>query len=382
MDVNQARSQARTWVEVNLDHLACNIRSLKAKIGPDVRLLPLLKANAYGCGIATVGRVAHENGADWLGTELVEEALVMRQAGITAPILTVGPIAPWHAEAIVKNDLRVTVRDAETLQAVSAQAEAQRARIKVHLELDTGLRRMGFSPEQALSFARQVKETAGVELEGVWTHFASSDDPDPAFTRGQFEKYRSFLQSLAEAGIEVPVRHAANSAALIQYPEMRLNLSRCGETVYGLVPRRDLARSLDLKPVVEWKTRLAWIQEVSCGVPVGYGQAWVAGRDSRIGTLSFGYADGYRRSFANRSHVLVRGRAAPVVGKLSMQMTMVDLTDIPEARLNDEVVVMGQQGNSSVTAYDLADLAGTGEFEILVDISDRVPRVYLPSDPR
>lgn len=382
MDVNQARSEARAWVEVNLGNLAYNIRSLKEKIGPGVKLLPLLKANAYGCGIGVVGKIAAENGADWLGVELVEEALVMRQAKISAPILAVGPVAAWQAEVIVKNDLRITVRDVETLNAISACAGAVRKVMPIHIELDTGLRRLGFQAEEALIFVQQIEKTPNVKLEGVWTHFASSDDQDPSFTRHQFEKYQAFIRALNERGIEVPIRHAANSAALIQYPEMRLNMSRCGETVYGLVPRRDLAQSLGLKPVVEWKTRLVWIQSVAKGVSVGYGRSWVAERDSRIGTISLGYADGYRRSFANRAHALVRGMVAPVIGKLSMQTTMVDLTDIPESRLNDEVVVMGQQGGRCVTAYDLAEIAGTGEFEILVDISDRVPRVYLPSDPR
>jgi len=291
-------------------------------------------------------------------------------------------VAAWQAEAMVRNDLRVTVRDVETLNAISAYAGTVQKIMPVHIELDTGLCRLGFQADEALIFIQQIEKTPNVKLEGVWTHFASSDDKDPSFTRHQFEKYQAFIQVLIDRGIEVPIRHAANSAALIQYPEMRLNMSRCGETVYGLVPRRDLAQSLDLKPVVEWKTRLVWIQPVAKGVSVGYGRSWIAKRDSRIGTISLGYADRYRRSFANCAHILVRGMAAPVIGKISMQTTMVDLTDIPESRLNDEVVVMGQQGGSCVTAYDLAEIAGTGEFEILVDISDRVPRFYLPSDPR
>jgi alanine racemase len=378
MDAFQTSTKERVWVEVNLDHLAHNIRVLKERIGPAVKLLPLLKANAYGCGIAIVGKVAFDNGADWLGVELVDEGLELRRANIKAPILAVGPVAAWQADSIVNNDLRVTVRDEETLNAISSRASIHQKVMPVHIELDTGLHRLGFQADQALDFIQQIQNTPFVQLEGVWTHFASSDDPIPNFTRIQFEQYQSFIKILHEKGVEVPIRHAANSAALIQYPEMRLNMSRCGETVYGLVPRRDLLQSVDLKPVVEWKTRLIWIQSVAKGVSVGYGQAWIAKRDSRIGTISLGYADGYRRSFANRAHVLVRGQAAEVVGKLSMQMAMIDLTDIPDAKINDEVVVMGRQGSNCVTAYELAEWAGTGEFEILVNISARTPRYYLP----
>jgi alanine racemase len=378
MEAYQTDIRDRVWVEVDLDHLAHNIRALKEKIGPAVKLLPLLKANAYGCGIAIVGKIAVENGSDWLGVELVEEALELRRANIVTPILVVGPVSAWQTELIVNNDLHVTVRDEATLNAIISYAGACQKIMPVHVELDTGLHRLGFQEEDALIFIKQIKNNKFVELEGVWSHFASSDDLNSDFTRLQFEKYRSFISLLKKEGINVPIKHIANSAALIQYPEMRLNMARCGETVYGLVPRRDLSKSLNLEPVVEWKTRLVWIQSVASGVSVGYGQTWIAKRDSRIGTISVGYADGYRRSFSNRAHVLVKGKIAPVVGKLSMQMTMIDLTDIPDAVVNDEVVVMGRQGSNCVSAYDLAEWAGTGEFEILVDISARIPRYYLP----
>jgi alanine racemase len=378
MEAYRMSTNDRVWVEVDLDHLAHNIRALKKKIGPEVKLLPLLKANAYGCGIGIVGKIALENGADWLGVELVEEALELRRANIAAPILLLGPLAARQAETIVNEDLRVTVRDEETLYAIASYARIYQKIMPVHVELDTGLHRLGFEEDDAIKFIKWIEKDEFLKLEGVWSHFASSDDLNSGFTQLQFRKYKLFIDLLKENGIEVPIQHVANSAALIQYPEMRLNMSRCGETVYGLVPRRDLSESLDLKPVVEWKTRLIWIQSVAEGVSVGYGQTWIAKRESRIGTISLGYADGYRRSFSNHAHTLVRGKIAPVVGKLSMQMTMIDLTDIPDAMINDEVVVMGQQGSNCVTAYDLAEWAGTGEFEILVDISSRIPRYYLP----
>jgi alanine racemase len=377
MSNDQDTPRDRVWVEVDLDNLAHNIRRLKNKVGPEVKLLPLLKANAYGCGIGVVGKTALENGADWLGVEMVEEGLDLRRASITAPILVVGPVACWQADAIVTNDLRVTLRDEDTLTAIQSVANKYGKVVLVHIELDTGLHRLGLSADEAFGLIQKFQKKTSIKLEGVWTHFTSSDEVVPDLTRQQFEQYQGFLKRLKDAGIEVPIQHAANSAALIQYPEMRLNMARCGETVYGLVPRRDLHQSVGLLPVVEWKTRLIRIQSCATGITVGYGQTWMAKRDSLIGTITVGYADGYRRSFSNCAHVLIRGHIAPVAGKTSMQMTMVDLTDVPEAAIGDEVVLIGQQGNRCITAYDLADWAGTGEFEILVNISVRVPRHYV-----
>jgi alanine racemase len=374
---HQSAPRERIWVEVDLDNLAQNVQALKKKVGPGVKLLPLLKANAYGCGIAVVGKTALENGADWLGVEMVEEGLDLRRAGVDGTILVVGPLADWQAEAVVKNDFHVTVRDEQTLAAIQSTASKYGKVVPVHVELDTGLHRLGLPADEAFDFIQKFQKKASIRLEGIWTHFTSSDEVDPSVTRQQFERYQAFLKRLDEAGIVVPIRHAANSAALIQYPEMRLNMSRCGETVYGLVPRRDLNQYVGLRPAVTWKTRLVQIHSVKAGVSVGYSQTWVAKRDSRIGTILVGYADGYRRSFSNRARVLIRGCFAPVVGKTSMQMTMIDLTDIPDAAIDDEVVLMGQQGERSITAYDLADWAGTGEFEMLVGISARIPRHYV-----
>lgn len=372
----QEAIKGRVWVEVDLSHLAYNIQSLKNKVGPTVKLIPMIKANAYGCGAGVIGKIACENGADWLGVELVEEAVELRCAGITAPVLIAGPVTAWQAEQIVFYDLRPTVRDEETLNAIAACANACKKDVAVHVELDTGLHRLGLLPDEALAFIQKIVNTTHIKLEGVWAHFASSDDLSPAFTNLQFQRYQSFLELLKDKGIQVPCQHVANSAALIQYPEMRLDMARCGETVYGLVPRYDLFQLLDLRPVVTWKTHLIRIHPVASGVSVGYGQKWVAKRDSRIGTIPVGYADGYRRCFSNRAFTLVRGKKAPIVGRISMQMAMIDLTDISDAALYDEVVLMGEQGDHSITAYDLAGWADTGEFEILVGISSRTPRHY------
>jgi alanine racemase len=367
----------RVWVEVNLNNLGHNIHALKERIGPGVKLLPLLKANAYGCGIAAVGKTALDHGADWLGVELVEEALDLRNAGVTAPILLMGPTNPWQAETIVEHDLRATVRDEETLIALASCASRSQKVMPIQIELDTGLHRLGLQPAEGLNLIQRIQYTPQVRLEGVWTHFASSDDVTSSFTAVQFDRYRSFIQKLEQNGVDVPIQHVSNSAAFIPGPELRLNMVRCGETVYGYAPRRDLHNLVDLRPVVSWKTRVIRIQPVAAGESVSYRQTWFAKRDSLIGTISVGYADGFKRSFAQGGYTLVRGGIAPITGTISMQMAMIDLTDIPGVELGDEVVLMGQQGDRSISAYDLAGWAGTGEFEILVSISARIPRYYV-----
>ncbi len=378
MNISSTAPRDRVWVEVNLDHLAFNIQQLKQKVGPAVKLMPMLKANAYGCGSPMIGKIALASGADWLGVELVEEALELRRAQIsTIPLFVAGNVTDWQAQEIVDYDLHVTVRDAATVNAIAAYAATQQKIIPVHVELDTGLHRLGLPADEALALIRCINNYASLKLEGVWTHFASSENPVADFTWLQFQRYQAFISQIKNEGISIPIRHVANSAALIKYPEMRLELSRCGEAIYGLVKQRELLEWIALKPVMEWKTYLARIQTVAAGESVGYGQTWVAQRQSRIGTLPMGYADGYRRCFSNRGFTLVRGNVAPIVGIISMQATMVDLTDIPETSLNDEVVLMGKQGEHCISAYDLAEWANTAECEILVGISPRVPRKYL-----
>lgn len=368
----------RTWVEIDLQACAHNIAWLKSQVGANVLLLPLVKGDAYGCGAAVVGKALLDNGADWLGTELVEEALELRRAGIDAPLLVLGPCEAQDAPEAAAAGLRVTVRDVETLEAICDQAARYGKLIRLHLELDTGLNRLGLGPGAAQALARQIVQSPSVALEGVWTHFASSEAEDPGFTHLQFERFQAFLAELEADGIEVPIRHAANSAALLRFAEMRLDLARCGETVYGLSPNPALLPGLDLRPVVTWKSRLIQTRRVTAGESAGYGQTWTAQTETLLGVAPVGYADGYRRSYSNRAAALVRGQPAPLAGRVSMHTIVVDLSQAPEAQVGDEVVLLGRQGQAEVSAYDLAAWAGTAEFEILLDISAHVPRIYSP----
>ncbi|MCL4561920.1 MAG: alanine racemase [Chloroflexi bacterium] len=369
--------EPRVWVEVDLSAIANNVAAFRKIVGAKVRLMPLIKGDAYGCGAPTVGKAAIANGADWLGVELVEEALPLREAGLQAPILVSGPACPQDAGAIAANRLRVTVRDLETVDTLEAEAQSWRREIRVHVELDTGLNRLGLCEEEALALIRRLQECQFVKLEGVWTHFAESDEDDPDFTEQQFQKYLSFLRRLGEQGIPVPIRHVANSAALLKFPRMHLDMVRFGESVYGYLPKKSLGEMAALQPVITWKSRVIQTRTIRPGESIGYGRTWTARRTSLVGTIPVGYADGYRRCFSNRSSVLVRGKRAPLAGRVSMHMIVVDLTDIPGATIGDEVVLLGKQKEAEISAYDLAGWADTAEFEILVGISPQVERLYV-----
>lgn len=371
----------RLWVEVDLSAVAHNVHALRNFCGAGVHLMPLVKADAYGCGAVAVGAVAIDHGADWLGVELVEEAIPLRNAGIRVPILVSGPCGPDEAEAVAAYRLRPTVRDVSTVESLESHARALGRRVSVHVEMETGLNRLGVCEEEVLAIVRRIQACKFVRFEGLWTHFAESDEEDPTFTKRQFSKYLSFVQRLADMGIPVSMRHVANSAALLRFPEMRLDMVRVGESIYGYLPKPSLANWVALWPAVTWKSRVIQTRSLGLGESVGYGRSWVAARPSLIGTIPVGYADGYRRALSNRSSVLVRGEKVPIVGRVSMHMITADLTDIAGATVGDEVVLMGQQGEAQVTAYDLAAWADTAEFEILVGISPKIPRIYVGQRP-
>jgi alanine racemase len=307
----------------------------------------------------------------------VEEAPPLREAGIQAPLLVLGPTSRQDAAVIAANRLRVTVRDLETIDAIEAEARLRQREIPVHIELDTGLNRLGVGEDQTLGLIQHLQKCQFEKFEGLWTHFAESDADDPAFTEAQFQRYLNFVRLLDGQGISVPIRHVANSAALLKFPLMQLDLVRFGESVYGYLPNASLFEVADLQPVITWKSRIIQTRTIQPGESIGYGRTWTARRASLVGTIAVGYADGYRRCLSNRSSVLVRGKRAPLAGRVSMHMLVVDLSDIPGAAVGDEVVLLGKQEGAEISAYDLAGWADSAEFEILVGISPRIERLYV-----
>jgi alanine racemase len=381
------------WAEIDLDAVAANTRELRRVTRPEARLLVAVKANAYGHGLVEVARQALESGADALGVARMPEALALRDAGIDVPILVFGYTPPSDVEALLRHDLIQTVYALETAGAYSERIGKSGGRLKVHLKVDTGMGRLGILPdsrryvEPGMSVSdhaiREVLAIAGLKeltLEGIFTHFASSDSADKGFAEQQFNRFLAFLGQLERSGLEFEVRHAANSGAIIEMPHTHLDMVRAGVSLYGLYPSDAVDKSrIDLIPVMTLKARIVHLKKVPAGFPVSYGMTHTTPSPTVIATVPVGYADGFNRRLSNRGHVLVRGQKAPIVGRVCMDLTMIDVGHIPGVALEDEVVILGRQAKAEISADEIAGLLDTINYEITSAITTRVPRVFLKS---
>jgi alanine racemase len=360
------------WAEIDLDALASNVGLLAARAAP-ARLYAVVKANAYGHGAIACGRAAVEAGAHGLAVVCVDEAEELRRAGVSAPLLVVGAIAPSEAGRVVALGLMPTVGSVEVLEALAAAAQRAGLSVPVHLELETGLNRHGLTPEACVALAERARTTPGIEVRGLFTHFAAAEEGDQRFTRAQFDQ----LQAVSARLPWVKERHCAASASVLLDHEMALDAVRAGLSVYGYRPAPWVGADAELKPVLALRARVARLLDVERGATVGYGRTWAATRPARIALVMCGYADGYRRALGNRAQVALRGQLAPVVGRVAMDMAMIDVTAIPGAAVGDVATLLGRDGDAEVTADALADLADTISWEILAGITARVPRLYL-----
>ncbi len=361
----------RVWAEIDLDQLTTNIDALKQRAG-DARLLVIVKANAYGHGAVLTARAAVEAGAWGLGVASLEEGEKLRRAGIAAPVLVLGSSAPAQAERLVQNDLRVTIGTLELGEALSRAATSAAREALVHVKVETGMQRFGAPPEEARGLAEALRALPGIVVEGLSTHLATSDEPDKTFTRGQYQRFLD-----CAAGLDwIPVHHVSNTAALLELPELRLGLVRCGIGVYGYYPSAAVNRDVAIAPVLSLRSRVARVATVEKGEGVGYGLAWRAERRSRIALVLAGYGDGIRRTLTNRGVALVRGRRAPFAGRVAMDMLMLNVTDIPDVALDDEVTLLGGQGEERLHADEVAGLSETISYEVISGLMERVPRLY------
>lgn len=372
------------WVEVNLGAIEHNTRRLSAIIGRGVELMAMVKANAYGHGAVEVSRAALRGGATWLGVVSVGEGIELRRAGIAAPILAVGATLPRWARAGVEHDLTLTIFSLDAARAIADAARTLKRQARVHIKVDTGMTRLGIPPEQAVEFARAVRGLGNIEIEGVFTHFAMADTPDAhgvegwgrEYTQQQLARFREVIDALDRAGIRVRYRHSANSPATLNLPEARFNLVRSGILIYGLNPSDEVPCPRDFIPALSFKTEIAQMKEVAAGTYVGYGCTFRTARASRIAVLMVGYADGFRRAPRHYGAVLVRGTRAPIVGRVCMDHTMIDVTDIAGAQAGDEVVLIGRQDAEEIRAEEVARNLGTNNYETVATISARIERRY------
>ncbi len=362
---------------VDLGAIRSNIRSLKARLHPNCRFMAVVKADAYGHGMLPVANAAIEAGADWIGVALLEEAVALRKAGVEAPVLVLGEAIPRGAGLFIDNNITATVCSLEAAEALNKAARSRGRNATVHIKVDTGMGRLGLAPEEVLPFVEHVRSLENIDLEGIFSHFAAADEENKEYSFGQLQRFKDIVATLEAHGIEIPMKHFAASAAMIDIPESHLDMVRPGISIYGAYPSPDVDHSVTLKPAMALITAITFLKEVSEGTPLSYGRTFITNRPSRIAVLPVGYGDGYPRLLSNNGEVLVAGKRAPVVGRICMDMTLIDVTDIPEAGVGSEVVLFGSQGEEEVSVDEVAAKAGTISYEILCNITERVPREYM-----
>jgi alanine racemase len=378
------------WAEIDLAAIAHNVRELRRRADPQAKVMAVVKANGYGHGAVEVARTALASGAEWLGVARLPEAIPLREAGFDGPILVFGYTPPAAAARLIDCDLRQSVYSLAAARAYSDAAAGRGRRLRVHLKVDTGMGRLGMVPaalsgkapgpaagEDFIREATAIARLPGLEVEGIFTHFAAADSADTSSAERQLGIFMEVLSALRAAGLEFALRHAANSAGLIALPDSHLDLVRPGIALYGLRPSEEIdLTGVSLQPAMALKTRVIHLKSVPAGTSISYGMTYRTPAPTVIATVPAGYADGYRRSFSSRGEMLVGGRRVPVVGRVCMDLTMLDVGQVPGVRIEDEVVIFGQQGTESISADDLARALGTINSEIVCNVTARVPRVY------
>ena len=359
-----------TWAEVDLSLLRSNFRRFRSRLPRRTRLMFVVKGNAYGHGAVACAKAAERaRAADWLGVSSVEEGILLREAGLRLPILILGSLYPFESFlAAAAHRLTPTVASLESAQRLAAAAKRLGRRVDCHLKIETGMGRIGVSPAAAVRVAEYLASLKAVRIQGVYTHLACAET-SRAFTRGQLARFKNALAALARVAGAIQLRHEANSAEALDYPESRSDMVRPGLALYGLYP--------GFEPVMTVKTKVVFLKTVPTGTPLSYGAAYRTRRPSRIATVPAGYADGLPRRLSNRGFALLGGRRCPIVGRVNMDMLMLDATQAPQARVGDDVVLIGRQDRERITAREVAKTLETIPYEVTCAISSRVPRVYL-----
>lgn len=368
-----------TWAEINIDAVLANVAGIRKAIGLDTKLMAVVKANAYEHGAAALAPSLLAHGADALGVAILDEALELRQAGIRAPILVFGYTEARYADLVVAHDISQAVFSYEAAQALSQAAVTLGKEARVHIAIDSGMGRIGFLPgPDAVDEIGRIFDLPGLIFEGLFTHFATADEADKAYTMTQVARFSQVRHALEGRGLVAKFTHVANSAATIDLPDLHYDMVRPGIILYGIYPSDEVFQDrLPLQPAMTWKTRIAHVKTLAGGETVSYGRRYMTDGPRRIATLPLGYEDGYTRLLSNKAEVLIRGQRAPVVGSICMDQCMVDVTDLKDVQVGDEVVLMGTSGSETISAEELARLIGTIPYEVVTMVGRRVPRVYV-----
>ena len=361
-----------------IDHSALrwNLAQIRNKVGPKVKILSMVKANGYGHGAAAASRTLGTAGGDAFGVATLEEAVELREAGIQTPIVVLAGVYPNQIEHFLSHSLTPVVHEVVGLKHLDDAVESSSATLNVHVKVDTGMGRLGFLAAEADSWIPELKKLRALKLEGIFSHFSHAESVRGDYTRKQLEIFTGVVENLRRQNIMLPLVHLANSAATITLPAAYYDMVRPGIMLYGVYPSPEMASQISLKPVLMWKTQILQLKKVPPESSISYGQTFITKRESMIATLPIGYADGYQRSLSNRGQILVRGQRAPVVGRVCMDLTMIDVTDIRNVQQGDEVVLLGRQGGAEISADEMATWANTISYEILTSIGARVPRIH------
>lgn len=369
------------WAEIDLDVVAWNIKQIRNLIGSDVELMAVVKADGYGHGDKEVARVALNNGADRLAVAFVKEGKKLRKAGLDAPILMLSPIYEHQISELVKYNLTPTIFTLEMAKAISQYGKKVNQEIDIHIKVDTGMGRIGVLVSDAFALIKEIEKLSHINIEGVFSHLARADEASGEdYTYQQLDKFKSLLDELKQAGIEIPTKHLANSAGTINYPESRFNMVRAGIITYGLLPSKEMENELDLKPVLQLKANPAYIKKLPAGYSISYGCTYTTSQPTKVATLPLGYSDGYSRLLSNKGEVLVKGERVKILGRVCMDQFMINVTGISEIDSETEIVLIGESGEEEITATELANKIGTINYEVISRIDSRITRIYLKDE--
>lgn len=370
----------RVFAAINLDHLRNNIEEISKNISETTGIMAVIKTDAYGHGaIPIAAELESFSKVTGYGVATIEEAMALKRSGYKKPVLILGYSFPSAYETIVDNDIRATIFEYESAAELSKIASHKGKTAKIHLKVDTGMNRIGMRPDESgLSVVKKIAKLPGIEIEGIFTHFAKADEYDKTGVKSQIVKFNSFLKAIEDAKISIPIKHCSNSAGIIDIPACNMNMVRAGIILYGLWPSDEVNKeSISLKPMMELKSTVVYVKEVDKGSEISYGGTFVTGRKTKIATVSVGYGDGYPRILSNKGYVLIHGQKAPIVGRVCMDQMMVDVTEISMVRQGDLVTLIGVDGREEISMDDFSKLSMRINYESVCDIGKRVPRIYF-----
>lgn len=369
----------RVQANVDLNAIHHNIQEIRSKIKKDTKLMAIIKADGYGHGATVTAKALNDKGIDAYGVAIIEEAIELRNAGIEKPILILGYTPKEQYGLVVSYDVTQTVFQYEMAEALSQEAVKQGKTAKIHIKLDTGMSRIGFrDTAQSINEIKQISLLKGIEIEGLFSHFARADEIDRSDTQAQLERYLDFTSRLEKENIQIPMKHISNSAGIIEYPEANLDMVRCGIIIYGIYPS-DCVNQKDIKllPAMELKTHVVYVKDVDAGVGISYGATYITDKPTRIATIPVGYADGYSRNLSNKGKVIIRGQYAPIIGRICMDQFMVDVSNIDHVKQGDTVTLLGRDQDAYISVEELAEWSHSFPYERVCTVGKRIPRVYI-----